>query len=135
MERELIVGTQEGTEVLSLATRLPSVAARFRGVLSERWCVVRVFSGDVNHAIARIQDWPEVRVVAHNSVISTGIGPPPPARFSGALPLDDASPIPDDGRLQVRAGDVIILEYRQPDGSTHVVEKTVTPPAESVFIS
>ena len=61
----------------------------------------------------------EVRFAHRDFVRVLGADPPPDVErpLSTAIPLSTGLPVPHDGFLQARSGDVITVTYVQPDGA------------------
>jgi hypothetical protein len=111
-------------DVYALLPRLQGASARFTRVYTYSLDTmprgeVRALtgSGDVNELMRQARRWPGVvSVDIIRDGYTLGSAYPRPG-FEGAFPVELGSPTRGDGKLQVRAGSVVTIEYRQPDGS------------------
>jgi hypothetical protein len=110
-------------DVYALLPRLQGASARFSRVYTYSLDTmprgeVRSLtgSGDVKELMRQARRWPGV--VSVDTVRDGYIaGSYPRPGFEGAFPVELGSPTPGDGTLQLQAGTLVTLEYRQPDGS------------------
>lgn len=111
-------------DVYALLPRLQGASARFTRVYTigsdmMPWGEVRALtaSGDVIELTRQARRWPgvvSVDIIRDGHTL--GLAYPRPG-FEGAFPVELGSPTPSDGTLQLQAGTLVTLEYRQPDGS------------------
>ncbi len=76
-------------------------------------------------AVQIVEEWSEVESAEVGSV-STFEGGPPGQMFDGLALLDFTDPVPEDGQIQVLAGDTLLVAYQQPDGTILSREVLVT---------
>lgn len=83
---------------------------------------VKIFSGDLEDVVAEVRQWPGVEYAEPNGLTYLHGSEDGSASdtvlvsVSGALPVDDASPTPEDGVLQISPGDTVLATHRSHDG-------------------
>lgn len=115
-----IVGLQGIGHAEELQPRLDEIPARYTTKYSDgRAAAIRILGGSLEDAMKRAQSWPGVRWVERNGIAYIASGPPRSRlqALVGAAAFDVAGSTPGDGHVQVRAGEEIVIEYRQPDGT------------------
>jgi hypothetical protein len=118
---------KEGHRVADIADRIASIGGRYHGrALAGEIAFVTMPFPDVAETARRATRWPGV-AVAQVSVSACH----PDAYLCGhrshlrkLVPMTLDDPIPGDGIVQVRRGDVVTVTYQQPGGGT--IESSVT---------
>ncbi len=113
------VGLQGGDHAEQLQPYLAEVPARYTWISSGgHAAAIQILDGSLEDAMTRARTWPDVRWVERSSVGHIAGGPPSTGdALAGALAFDVAGAAPGDGHVQARAGEEIVIEYRQPDGT------------------
>ena len=96
--------------------------ARILRLFSFEAASVKIFSGDLEDVVAEVRQWPGVEYAEPNGFMylygsENGSGSDTVlVSVTGALPVEDASPTPEDGVLQVSPGDTVLATHRSHDG-------------------
>lgn len=119
---ELAFGTKGGTLAVDLLPRIRTLPGWLSGVSAPGDVgFVEVFGNTtVVEAVRRIREWDETKFVEPKGPdLSLPEYSTAPSRLAvrGLVPLKFQEPRVGDGIVDVLAGDSLIVEYRQPDGS------------------
>lgn len=128
-----VVQLKKINDAYHLHSELAKISARFTQIYVTSHtpyatAVVALLTGgsQVEDAMRRARSWPGVVSVEPYRVGHVLGGPPPRPYFEATMAVELGSPVPDDGRVQIRNGSTITVEYRQPDGS--ILTTTMTVP-------
>jgi hypothetical protein len=110
-----------------LVADLTTVQARllFRSV-SRRIGSAMVLAGDVREAAERARSFHGVQAAYLSDPFFQAVDVAPfLASISRPMAVDTGAPIPGDGLLQLKSGDVLAVSYEQPDGTVLRSERTL----------
>ena len=128
-ERRLVVIVRKGMHVARLADRLDGVEARLADVIAWGYeGTLHVFGPDPASVLEELQRWDDVSQ-ARVSEPFLGVAPGR-ALYEGSVRLDEGEPTPGNGRLEVRLGDVVTVEYRPQRGPAVTATVAVRVPSE-----
>lgn len=113
--------------VIQTGTCVSDGVSEPRCTLEQAFGSVMIFEGDLEAAMDEAQDWPGVRSVDFSAPLYLGhvTQKRPRNGFVGGAPIAFAPPVPRDGVLQLRTGDMLEVEYLQPEGQTITARVTV----------
>ena len=124
-----LVVLQSGHDASSIADHVAAVGGRFSlvsssGTLAE----VTLFSPD--DLVQRARDARSWRGVAYTELLFPFCAPDTPGCLSLSqlvvpVPVDSGAAVPDDGIVQVRSGDTVMVVYRQPTGELVQAQRAV----------
>lgn len=121
---EFSFGMEDGIELDSdVRDRVRTeLDARILRLFSFEAASVKIFSGDLEDVVAEVRGWSGVEYAEPNGFMSLHGGEDGSGSdtvlvsVTGALPVEDASPAPEDGVLQVSSGDTVLATHRSGDG-------------------
>ncbi len=113
---------QMGLDVRTLAGRVTAMKGRYDLISATGWIGgVTLFSPEDLVAHARsARSWPGVAFVRLSSVACApgSLACGSSSALEVPLPVDTGAAVLGDGILQVRSGDIVVVSYHQPSGST-----------------
>ncbi len=108
---------------VDVRTLLPNLRHHSQAVLSRvvaggQYGTIEVPNGNLAAVMSTVKQWSGVQSVWLDQVAGPDVlGWEPTQHLRGAMPLVYAEPTANDGTVQVRPGDVLIVNYVQPDGT------------------
>ena len=113
------VGMKPGWHVADIAVHTRRVHGVFSRVLGDgEHASIRILKGDLHAAMRQAASWPGVRFVELGGFFCLANGSGCGDGLEGALAITFGGQRTGNGPLRVEPGDTLVVEYRQPDGSS-----------------